>query len=381
MLVKSADDKSSRLELLKKLKDDDSLNSRQRKWAEEQYWALKTGIQGEKEAAYYLNSIQNDNEYSAVFHDLRIELDDEVAQIDHLVVNHLLAILYETKNFNGDLTINEQGEFLVRYKNGLERGIPSPLEQSYRHEKVLKKLFDMLGIKSIVGNPLRIVHVVLLSPKSIINRPNADKFPTHNIIKADALRQWRKDFMQKEFGVMGFASLMGNMLLRPASFLKTTDRAMRQHTQEIAEKILGYHVPDPNLLKLPDFMKSEDINKSEEISQDSKLLCASCQKKISRAEYSFCQKNSDRFDGKSYCREHQQAFQNQQIQPVVAEVKTQADTVQAVCCDYPGCGVKLSEAVIDFCRSEANKKWFGGKLYCVKHQRMINYSRKKSAQK
>jgi len=41
--------------------------------------------------------------------------------------------MLETKNFSGNLKINEQGEFSVRYQGEWEFGIPSPLEQSCRH--------------------------------------------------------------------------------------------------------------------------------------------------------------------------------------------------------------------------------------------------------
>ncbi|WP_123805242.1 hypothetical protein [Neisseria chenwenguii] len=73
MLIKSADDKNSRVKLLEDLQNK-PLNEQQRKWVNEQLWALKTGIQGEKDAAFYINSVYKDEKSSVIFHDLRIEI-------------------------------------------------------------------------------------------------------------------------------------------------------------------------------------------------------------------------------------------------------------------------------------------------------------------
>lgn len=120
MLIKSADDKSSRLKLLEDLKQQ-PLNKQQREWLEKELWALRTGVQGEKDAAYYINAEYRDSEYYAILHDLRIEVDGETAQIDHLLIGHYFAFLLETKNFNGNISINERGEFTVEYGQGKEK--------------------------------------------------------------------------------------------------------------------------------------------------------------------------------------------------------------------------------------------------------------------
>src|SRR5690606_33932009 len=91
----------------------------------------RRGIQGERDAAFYIDSYFKDSVNNAVIHDLRIEVEDEVAQIDHLFFNRLMNfVLIETKCFNGNLVINEHGEFSVSYANGKAFGIPSPIQQS-----------------------------------------------------------------------------------------------------------------------------------------------------------------------------------------------------------------------------------------------------------
>ena len=48
--------------------------------------------------------------FASVIHDLRIECEGRVAQIDHLLIGRFLDIwVCETKNFSEGIAINEQG--------------------------------------------------------------------------------------------------------------------------------------------------------------------------------------------------------------------------------------------------------------------------------
>lgn len=366
MLIKSADNKSSRLKLLEDLKQQ-PLNKQQGEWLEKELWALRTGIQGEKDAAYYINAEYKDSDHYAILHDLRIEVEGETAQIDHLLIGHYFAFLFETKNFNGNIDINERGEFTVKYANGKKVGIPSPIEQSYRHERLLLKLFERLDVKSFMGKPLEIHHVVLMSPKAIISRPDSAKFDTANVIKADSLRSWKKKFLDKEASFLQIASLTVKMFLLKPQVL---------FNQPNAETIRGYgkrvaHSHKPaNLLALPDFMQprpqAENVPQPA-VSKQPKMPpgCATCGEAVSPAEVRFCRIYKERFDGQLYCREHQQAFPNirKQDQENVPAPAEQA----AMCCAEPGCDKVLSAAVIAYCTQHAEK--FNGKFYCMVHQR------------
>ena len=114
MLLKSADDKSRRLALLEDLQRSPVLDFTQKKWLKEELMRQKKGIQGERESASYLNSHFKDGVNHVVMHDLRFAFDGEVAQIDHLIINRAFGIyLIETKNYAGNLVINDHGEFTV----------------------------------------------------------------------------------------------------------------------------------------------------------------------------------------------------------------------------------------------------------------------------
>jgi hypothetical protein len=323
MLLKSADEKSKRVALLEDLQQSPLLDAHQKKWLREELVRFTKGLQGERDAAHYLDNYFKDGENHVVLHDLRFVIDGEVTQIDHLIINRTGHIyLLETKNYACNLVINDHGEFTAEYGN-TRFGVPSPMEQSRRHERVLAKLLERL---EIVGRTQKLPdfhHVVMLHPKATITRPSAKVLDTSDVIKADQFPTWHQSFVGK-IGVGGFFKAALNM--------RSLDTV-----KEWGEKLMRQHRP-ADLLALPDFMrphervkfaqppapppKVEDralpiqptgnghplpvaVGKPPEEQPTKKLICAHCGVKISYPEGKFCWNNEKRFGGLQYCREHQ----------------------------------------------------------------------------
>lgn len=338
MLLKTADDKSKRLALLEDLQRSTMLDAFQKKWLRDELMRQRKGIQGEKDSAYYLDQYFKNGSNHVVLHDLRFVVDGDVAQIDHLVINRGFGIyLIETKNYAGDLVINDHGEFTAHYDD-VHFGVPSPIEQSQRHARILQRLLKNLGIGNRIGGDMSFFHVVLLHPKATIKRPTAKAFDTSSVIKADQFPSWHKQFVDKEAGIGEVLKLMANM------------RSL-ETIQEWAQKLVRQHRP-ANQLDLPDFMqpkpmaapvsrapvkvaepqpvarvypgkqtnavtaspapqtplkveegRSQRVEASDAPSK--KLICAHCGVKITYAEGKFCWNNNKRFGGEQFCREHQ----------------------------------------------------------------------------
>lgn len=293
------------------------LDLQQRKWLREELHRCKKGIQGERDSAHYLDSYFKGGENHVVLHDLRFVLDDDVAQIDHLVINRIgNFFLIETKNYSGDLVINEHGEFTVQYEQDAF-GIPSPWEQSRRHERILVKILEKLGISGRLDKHPEFHHVVMMHPKAIIKRPDNAVFDTSFLIKADQFPTWHGKFVDK-LGAGGIFKAMLNM------------RSL-ETVADWGEKLKGLHRP-ADLLALPPFMAPKAMvaeppsaaqppaaplpapqvsrtsaSPSEE-APAKKLICAQCGSKITYPEGKFCWNNSKRFGGLQYCREHQAQF-------------------------------------------------------------------------
>lgn len=323
MILKTADDKSKRLALLEELQRAEVLDLRQKKWARDEFFRTKKGVEGEKEAAYFLDQYFKGAENHVLLHDLRFVVDGDVVQIDHLVINRGLGMyLIETKNYAGNVSINGQGEFTVEYDSD-RFGVPSPIEQSRRHARILGRLLERLGIGSRTGAPLEFYHLVMFHPKAIIQRPPAKAFDTSNVIKADQFPSWHSRFVEDELGV--------------AKILRMTMNVRAVETiKEWGERLKSQHKP-ANLLELPEFMRAKvpvapkvapspvvvprmppavasvavagGTPKPSDAEQPAKkLICLKCNAKISYAEGKFCWNNAARFDGGQYCREHQALF-------------------------------------------------------------------------
>ena len=319
VLIKATDDKSKRLALLDDLQKSPLLDRRQREWLRDEHLRTKRGLAGERDAAHYLDNYLKDDPDRMLLHDLRFKVDGDVVQIDHMVITRgLYVYLLETKNFNGNLRINEHGEFSVEYAGERIFGIPSPLEQSRRHEGPLRKLFDLLEIRGRNRGAATIEHCVLVSPSSIIHRPSAKLFDSTNVIKADQFRAWHEKF-QDSPKAPGLVNSLLN--IRSAATI-----------EEFARKLIRQHRPaDP--LALPEFMQPRQVAAESkpadmcrnpamvrgfpvpsepDLRPESKagrrtLVCATCATKISFAEGKFCWNNERRFGGLQYCREHQAA--------------------------------------------------------------------------
>ena len=126
---------------------------------------------------------------TAVIHDLRIEINGRVAQIDHLLIHRTLHVfVLETKTSHASLKITEDGEFLRwnDWKKTYE-GMASPLAQNNRHIAVLKDGFCQMDLLSgLIFRLQPVFHsLVLVDPKVRVDRPK--RFDTSQVIKSDAL--------------------------------------------------------------------------------------------------------------------------------------------------------------------------------------------------
>lgn len=329
MLIKSADDKSKRLRLLQELQSSPNLDARQRDWLAKNLHNTRQGVSGEQQAAHYLDNYLRDSKNHMLIHDLRIVVEGEVAQIDHLLIGRSIFYLFETKTFGGNLVINDYGEFTVEYPGEKLYGIPSPIEQSRRHANVLARLLETLEIGPRLGSKPRFEHIVLVDPSRTIQRPNPKKLDTSHVIKADAFPSWHKNFSEKALGIAETLALFADM-------------RSQETVKAWAEKIARQHRPT-NLLDLPDFMAPrapapkpptrpanvppapltaapvpnlppkvtpEQLSQSlpNDKAEAKRLICVTCNEKITFAEGRFCWSNEKRFNGKQYCRAHQADF-------------------------------------------------------------------------
>ena len=190
MIIKKMDSKQEEIAELTVLLNR-KLTPYQRFLIERELRAIRSGVSGEKDSAYYIDFYFGNSKNWAVIHDLRLEHKGQVAQIDHLLINRFFDIYaLESKNYSYKLKITPEGEFQAYY--GKEYiGIASPIEQNKRHIYFLDlflKHHDILPKRMGISIRPKLKSLILVSPKSIISRPPEKQFDTSSVIKADTLR-------------------------------------------------------------------------------------------------------------------------------------------------------------------------------------------------
>ena len=190
MILKDTDAKSVHLVELASLLSKPGVPADKQALIERELKFMRAGMKGESESAYDIDFYSGPSKNRIVIHDLRLEHNGRVAQIDHLILNRLLEVyVLETKHFTEGVSINEQGEFSIWF-GGKPRGIPSPLEQNDRHIEVLKDVFKTIQMPTRMGFRLQpsFESLVLVSKNARIGRPKT--FKTDRVLKSDQLETW-----------------------------------------------------------------------------------------------------------------------------------------------------------------------------------------------
>jgi hypothetical protein len=189
VLIKSADAHDAEMAQLERAAA--SLGGEASKRAARELRQRRAGLEGERNAAYLIDFHYAQSKHRAVIHDLRLEHEGQVAQIDHLLLTRWMdCYVLESKHFNAGIKITDEGEFLRwnKYDRAYE-GMESPIAQNERHITVLKDVMRRLDLPTRMG--VRVMpnfkSFVLVSSKARIDR--SKKFDTSRVIKADQIKQ------------------------------------------------------------------------------------------------------------------------------------------------------------------------------------------------
>jgi len=294
MIFKNRDSKKNDLILLKKLLSC-NLTEKQKFLINRELSNIQKGDAGENDAAYFINFYYGNSPRWAVIHDLRIEYNGQVAQIDHLLINRLFDFyILESKSYKNGIKINECGEFEALYNNKYY-GIQSPLEQNKRHIYLLDLLLkneNILPKRLGISIKPKYFNYILISPNSTIKRPAKKRFNTDSVIKADTL----KTVIDRNADTLPITEI--GIIAKLASFSTIS---------ELADKIVSYHSP-----KQINWIKRFGINKEQLTPEKTlpdnsdkkikhKYFCAKCKVGIPDKVAKFCWNNKAKFGGKPYC--------------------------------------------------------------------------------
>ncbi|PIT22196.1 nuclease-related domain-containing protein [Snodgrassella communis] len=309
MIIKQVDSKTKDLEVLEQLLQMPDLTQQVRQNIEQKIRLIRAGIKGEAESAYQLQFHFGNHPDWVIIHDLRLQYQSKVAQIDHILINRQLQIFVcESKRIAGGLIINEQGEFSRMYK-GKGQGIPSPLEQNQRHISILNKLLqtNQIQLPSRFGWQLRpsIHSLILVSNEAYIRRPKISVPELDRVIKNEQLKT-KVHQLSKHLGIFSFIRTV------PRASLQKFARQLAQQHRPAQYDWHGYFGLN-HLARKIDQPATESQTQTENQSKTaSHYFCISCHKNITASVAYYCWNHKNIFGGKAYCYQCQQKIKQQQ---------------------------------------------------------------------
>lgn len=319
MIIKSADDKTESIKTLEALLLHPDATAAIKKNIEQQIKNIKAGAKNEADVAFDMAHHFGAGENWMIIHDLRIEHDGEVAQIDHLILNRLLeAWVCESKHFSEGVAIDEHGGFTSFY-NSKPQAIASPIEQNYRHVTILKRMFDAktVTLPTRLGFTIKpdLKSLVLISNRARISRPKEKVLGIESVIKSEQFHNTVMKAMD-DASPLVIAKLVGKETL-----LNLAKEIASLHTPLEMDWHARFGLAKPSLLPVnrrpppaasptptivPEAVKqgiATNPKPAEEAQpkEKQKLVCASCDIGIPYNVAKFCWFNKPKFGGKTYC--------------------------------------------------------------------------------
>lgn len=315
MIIKEADDKQPHIDALQALLARPDITADIRKRVEQEVRNIKAGIKGESEAAYEIGFHYGPSKNWAIIHDLRIECEGRVAQIDHLVINRFLEIyVCESKYFSEGIAINEHGECAAFFA-GKPYGVPSPFEQNKKHITVLESVFKsgMVKLPSRLGFSITptLNSLVMVSKNARITRPKSKFDGMDSIIKNDQFKAKIDKQIDSDNNPLNLAKLIGSDTLevfareiaalhKPISFNWTAKFGLSPTAPSI----------EPISIPVQTAAPSSETIEEPATKPKQKLICAACGQPVPYNVAKFCWFNKPKFGGNIYCMDCQKTVQS-----------------------------------------------------------------------
>ncbi len=361
MLIKTKDDVEPALQTLTALLATPGLTQIQKERIEEEISNIRVGARGERDAAYHIDFRLKDAKNYVIAHDLRIEHNGRVAQIDHLLIGRFFdIILIESKRIGTAVRITEESEFEVKTRYGW-RGMASPVEQSKRHAQVLGELVSDLDLlPKRLGFQIRpnFHHWILVPPECHIVRQSTEA----TIIKMDMFGKRMDEWMEKSAGgVLAMTKVVSRETL--TDFVRaltlhhkpiTMNFAAKFGVTESASTLPPTPTPTPTPAIPPPIPPIPTLPAAQPEPKPSEPVacepgCEDCGSPLEERVITFCRANPKKFNGKLLCR------------------KCQIPSKTPPACS--DCGVAIDDKVVAFCRYNSRK--FNKRLLCRPCQGMV----------
>jgi hypothetical protein len=214
----------------------------------------QAGLNAERQMAFYLKSAFENSSRVDVLNNLRLVLNGDATQIDHLIIHKYGMIIIESKSITGKVTVNALGEWSRQY-DGL-KGIPSPVKQGERQAAFLIRYLNEFGplVPAALGlsrsyDKMPVDVLVAISDSAVIQRQRGSDI--ENVCKADLIPDKVDEIVQlynKEKGLFSFSilpfSLNKEIIDEICEFLKNNHNPLPDEKYSGSYK-LSHNLPGP----------------------------------------------------------------------------------------------------------------------------------------
>lgn len=283
MIIKHFVPRNDDIAELKRLSELDCVSGQQRAGIEKEIKLIEAGDRNERQTAYELEIKFKTSKNHALIHGLRLDIDGEIAQIDHLVITRTLDIfVIESKLFSGGVAINEEGEFTA-FRHGKPFAVRSPIQQNAHHCLILQRAIEAkkfrVPTRMGISIPAKLRPIVLIGSKNRITRPKK-KFPElEQVMKADQFLNYFSKEMEK-FSLFDAAKMFGSETL-----VDFATSMVEQHQPIVFNWAARFGIEEP--------------------AAPLGAACEICGTALDQKVVNWCKMNTKAFDGRLLCRDHQ----------------------------------------------------------------------------
>jgi hypothetical protein len=350
MIIKPAEGRLRDVDALNELLARPDVDADLRKRIQTELRRVQAGARGERDAAYEIDFHYAASPNVMLIHDLRLEVDGRVAQIDHLIIDRLVEIcVLESKHFSEGVAVDEFGEWVGFYQHR-PFGIGSPIEQNRKHVLVLGDAFK----KRLVQPPKRLGiaikprfrSLVVISKGARITRPKSKAAQARiegldTVIKIDQLRaQQERDWEQRGIAnlprvagkgeierlarqlvalhrpiTIDWAARFGLPALEVVAPEAEAEAAAPDVEVDVAERELAVKAEAPTLeaaapepetaVPETDVLPAKPGGRSRSARSVPVALCQVCAKRVSQAVVDFCEERAEVFASRILCMDCQ----------------------------------------------------------------------------
>ena len=141
------------------------------------------GRAAEEQMAFYLKRHFGNDPDVLVLNGIRLEADDDAAQVDHLVIHSYGLAIVESKSVHGKIQIKDDGQWIRWFNGNQSKGMASPLHQARLQSKFFRALLGKASRNNALIDQLPIDILVAISDEGVIVWPKSGAIT--GVCKAD----------------------------------------------------------------------------------------------------------------------------------------------------------------------------------------------------